>query len=489
MKTVLSLLSETAERFPERAAFEDAACVLSWREIFLRSRQIGTALAKLLPANSPIAICMDKKPETIAVMLGVLWAGCYYTILDCTMPDKRAGLILQTFVPRAMLCEAGNKDKWQSLAPDVPCLASQEMGGDIDDALLSRLQRGVIDTDLMYVLFTSGSTGVPKGVSIRHASVMDLSAWAAETLGVDEQCRLGNQAPLYFDNSVLDICCALKTGAAVHFIPRKYFMFPGKLMDYLEEQRIDTLFWVSSALMAPANAGVVAGGRPLSVKRVFFCGEVMPCKQLNIWRASLPGADYVNMYGPTEITDVCTWYRVDRAFRDDEALPIGFPCDNTRILLCDGEICVTGTCLAAGYYRAPEKTEAAFVQNPSNTAVPERMYRTGDLGSYNERGELMFLGRKDSQIKRQGYRIELGEIESALRACAGVDNGCCLWDAAQERLLAAYMGKAAEKDVKAQLKLALPRYMLPDEIRVFDALPQTGNGKIDRQLLRRELGL
>ena len=266
-------------------------------------------------------------------------------------------------------------------------------------------------------------------------------------------------------------------------------MFPGKLIDYLEDKRIDTLFWVPSALMAPANAGVVADGRPRGVKRVFFCGEVMPCKQLNVWRASLPNADYVNMYGPTEITDVCTWYRIDRTFRDDEVLPIGFPCDNTRILLLDGEICVAGTCLAAGYYRAPEKTAAAFVQNPLNTAVPERIYKTGDLGAYNERGELMFLGRKDSQVKRQGYRIELGEIESALRACAGVENGCCFYDTAQRRILAVYMGSAAEKDVKAALKLALPKYMLPDEYRIFAALPQTDNGKIDRQRLRRELAL
>ncbi len=489
MKTVLNLLTETANRFPEHAAFEDASCTLSWRELYVRSGQIGTSLAKRLPPNSPVAVCMDKKPETIAAMLGVLWAGCYYTILDCDMPDKRAAQILRTFAPCALICEAADREKWRALAPDAFCYVPQDLCEEPDDATLARIGRNVIDADLMYVLFTSGSTGVPKGVSIRHASVMDFSDWAANTLRLDEHCRLGNQAPLHFDNSVLDICCALKTGAAVHFIPRKYFMFPGKLIDYLEDKRIDTLFWVPSALMAPANAGVVADGRPRGVKRVFFCGEVMPCKQLNVWRASLPNADYVNMYGPTEITDVCTWYRIDRTFRDDEVLPIGFPCDNTRILLLDGEICVAGTCLAAGYYRAPEKTAAAFVQNPLNTAVPERIYKTGDLGAYNERGELMFLGRKDSQVKRQGYRIELGEIESALRACAGVENGCCFYDTAQRRILAVYMGSAAEKDVKAALKLALPKYMLPDEYRIFAALPQTDNGKIDRQRLRRELAL
>lgn len=487
MKTMLSLLVETAKRLPERAAFEDELSVLSWRELLARSRQIGTTLSHLLPVRSPVAVCMEKKPETIAAMLGVLWAGCYYTVIDCTMPEKRVGLILDVFAPCTVLCEEDETQKWQWLAPNACCLSTSQLFEDEDDAMLERIQREVIDTDLMYVLFTSGSTGTPKGVSIRHASVINFSAWAVETLHIDEQCRFGNQAPLYFDNSVLEICCALRTGAAVHFIPRKCFMFSGKLMSYLEDHRIDTLFWVPSALMAPVNAGVVTAGRPKGVKRVFFCGEVMPCKHLNVWRASLPNADYVNMYGPTEITDVCAWYRVNRDFRDEDALPIGFPCDNTRILLLDGEICVAGVCLAAGYYRAPDKTAEAFVQNPLNMTVPERIYKTGDLGACNDRGELMFLGRKDSQVKRQGYRIELGEIEVALRACEGINNGCCFYDPAKETITAVYAGCAPEHDVKAALKLMLPKYMLPDEYRMMQHLPQTGNGKIDRQRLKQEL--
>ena len=487
MKTMLGLLTETARRFPERAAFEDEGCVLTWQALLNRSRQIGTALSQLLPAHSPVAVCMEKKPETIAAMLGVLWAGCYYTVLDCTMPAKRVQLILDVFKPRAVLCEKGETDKWQSLAPNACCLASEEIQTNADEEKLACIQQDVIDTDLMYVLFTSGSTGTPKGVSIRHASVLDFTAWAAEALHIDEHCRFGNQAPLYFDNSVLDIGCALRTGAAVHFIPRKCFMFPRKLMCYLEDHKIDTLFWVPSALMSPANAGIVTDGHPRGVKRVFFCGEVMPCKQLNVWRDSLPHADFVNMYGPTEITDVCAWYRVNRDFRDEDALPIGFPCDNTRILLLEGEICVAGVGLAAGYYRAPDKTAAAFVQNPLNSVVPELIYKTGDLGAYNDRGELMFLGRKDSQVKRQGYRIELGEIEAALQACDGVENGCCFFDAEKEAITAVYTGCASQQTVKAALKLALPKYMLPDEYRVMQQLPQTGNGKLDRLRLRQEL--
>ena len=251
----------------------------------------------------------------------------------------------------------------------------------------------------------------------------------------------------------------------------------------------NTLFWVPSALMHPANLGVVKDGRPRGIKRVFFCGEVMPNRQLNIWRRSLPDADFVNMYGPTEITDVCSWYRVDRAFEDGEPLPIGFPCENTRITLVEGEICVSGTCLSAGYYNAPEKTAAAFVQHPDARGIPERMYKTGDLGAYNERGELMFLGRKDSQIKKQGYRIELGEIECAIKACQAVTQGCCFYQAATQQIVCCYSGEDDEKALRGELKRRLPKYMLPDVYYHLPQFPQTMNGKIDRVRLRQELGL
>ena len=206
----------------------------------------------------------------------------------------------------------------------------------------------------------------------------------------------------------------------------------------------------------------------------------MPCRTLNLWKQAVPDADYVNMYGPTEITDVCSWFRVDRDFADTDVLPIGSPCANTRIYLIDGEICVSGICLSAGYYNAPEKTAAAFVQNPLRPQIRERIYKTGDLGTYNDRGELMFLGRRDGQIKRSGYRIELGEIESVLMAADGVKDGCCVFDAETEKILCAWAGEAEEKALKAYLKAHLPKYMLPDLWMNLPALPKTGSGKTDR---------
>lgn len=487
IRNVLTWLEDTTARNPQHIAFEDDSTSLSYGQLMQRAQEIGSFLCRCVPSQSPVLVWMDKGPSCIAAMLGAVYAGCFYTPIDPAMPEQRLAMIVEVLQPACVLCEARYAQKAEMVAGDAPVYTVAELPEAVDAAALAEVRARHIDNDLLYVLFTSGSTGTPKGVAITHRSVIDFVQWACDALGVNADCRFGNQAPLYFDNSVLDIYCAVSRGATVHFIPKRYFTFPGKMTKYLNEKRINTLFWVPSALTGVVNAGALERCVPSCVERVFFCGETMPCKTLNAWRHALPHARYVNMYGPTEITDVCTCFFVDREFSDEEALPIGFPCSNTRILLIDGEICVTGTCLSPGYYNAPEKTSEVFVPNPQRKGVRELMYRTGDLGAYNERGELMFLGRKDSQIKKQGYRIELGEIETALCAHPQVGMGCCLYNAQAERIIAVYTGDVEEKQLLRAMRERLPKYMLPDEFVLRDALPLTGNGKIDRVRLKTEL--
>ena len=487
IRNVLTWLEESARRAPEHVAFEDDASALTYAQLLQRAQEIGSFLHGCIPPQRPVLVYMDKSPDCIAAMLGAVYAGCFYTPIDPAMPQSRRALIAGVLQPACILCEERYIEKARALQTGAQVFCVDEIPHEADAAALARVRAGHIDNDLLYVLFTSGSTGTPKGVAITHRSVIDFAEWACDALGIDADSRFGNQAPLYFDNSVLDIYCALRMGAAVHFIPKKYFAFPGKLTAYLEEKTINTIFWVPSALTAAANSGALEKCVPAGLTRVFFCGETMPCSTLNAWKRGLPAAKYVNMYGPTEITDVCTYFPVERDFADDEALPIGFPCANTRILLIDGEICVTGTCLSPGYYNAPEKTAEVFVPNPLRPQVTEMIYKTGDLGAYNERGELMFLGRKDSQIKRQGYRIELGEIETALCAHPEIETGCCLYDAKAEKSIAVYAGAAEDKPLLRALKEKLPKYMLPDVFVRREALPLTGNGKIDRIRLKTEL--
>lgn len=481
-RNVLEWLARSAAEAPDAPAFEDPQGALSFSALRKRAREIGSFLAQRLPAQRPVLVLMDKEPLTVAVLLGVVYAGCFYTPVDASMPEKRLRRIVEQLDPACVVFSEGYRT--QAEATGRPAYTPGEMPESADAELLEERLRAQVDTDLLYVLFTSGSTGAPKGVAVAHRSVVDFVEWACGALSFEPGSRFGSQAPLYFDNSVLDLYCAIRSQSCVFFLPRPDFSFPRRLLRDLDVHAIDTIFWVPSALTAVASSGLLETQSP-RLKRVLFCGEVMPCRTLNAWRRALPDARFVNMYGPTEITDVCAWYEVDRDFSDGEALPIGHACANTRIVLLDGEICVTGTCLAAGYYGAPEKTAEVFVQNPLRPQVREILYHTGDLGALNDRGELMFLGRRDSQIKRRGYRIELGEIECALFSVQGVQSGCCLYQPEAERIVLVYTGGIEEKRIRDGLKERLPRYMLPDLYVALDALPETGSGKIDRVSVRQ----
>ena len=485
VRNVLDWLEEAARLAPGNIAFDAPGKAMTWEQVWQTAQETGSLLATKTKAQQPVLILMDKSPDCLCAMLGAVCAGCFYTPLDSSMPRARIQMIADTLRPAVILYEEHYEEVAHGIAEDARLCRYDAIPHSVDTALLRERRAMHIDADLLYVLFTSGSTGVPKGVSITHRSVIDLVEWACDALRIPESARFGSQAPFYFDNSVLDIYCVMHMRGSLHMIPRMDFLFPARLVQRLAHERIDTVFWVPSALTALAGADVLVPGCLPALRRVFFCGEVMPCATLNRWRFALPDADYVNMYGPTEITDVCTWYRVDRTFADTDSLPIGFPCANTRIMLIDGEICVSGTCLSPGYYNASEKTAAVFVPNPLRPQIPELMYRTGDLGAYNDRGELMFLGRRDSQIKHSGYRIELGEIECALSAAEGVSLACCYYDGA--RIVAAYTGAADERELKKRLRESLPKYMLPELLLHRKELPRTGSGKVDRLTLRQEV--
>ena len=483
-RNVLEWLEASEKRRPDAPAFRSEDVFVTYSQLNIRSRQIGSFLAKHINRQSGVLVYMEKGPECLCAMMGIVQAGCFYTPIDPIMPVERMKLIVSILKPACIVCSSKYQEKAKELA-DVPVFSVEEIPEESDDELLAQLRAKHMDNDLLYVLFTSGSTGLPKGVAITHRSVVDFIDWTSSTLPVDEDCIFGNQAPLYFDNSVLDIYTTIRIGAMVDFIPPKLFAFPGKLLNYIKDQKINTLFWVPSALANVATSGALEQTVP-ELRNIFFCGEVMHCSTLNIWKKVLPDAAYVNMYGPTEITDVCAYYIIDREFSDTDKLPIGYPCKNTWMDIIDGEICVGGTCLSPGYYNAPEKTAEVFVQNPLRPQIREIIYKTGDLGEYNERGEIMFLGRKDSQIKRRGYRIELGEIETAMSSVPGVFKCCCLYDSESENIIGFYTGEPDEKEITRSIKKKIPKYMMPDIYVHAESLPETGNGKMDRVRIRQE---
>ena len=336
-------------------------------------------------------------------------------------------------------------------------------------------------------------------MTINHRSVIDYIDWVTETFEITQQDSFGNQAPFYFDNSILDIYSTIKTGATTYIIPKNLFAQPVPLLEYLLEKKINTIFWVPSALIVVAKLKAFRNvDLSSTLKRVLFCGEVMPNKQLNTWRKFLPDVLYANLYGPTEITDACTCYIVDREFADDEPLPIGIPMANTDILVLNdrnepvsgdeiGELCVRGTSLSMGYYNNPDKTREAFVQNPLNPYVPETIYRTGDLVRYNAYGEIIYLSRKDFQIKHMGHRIELGEIETAVSSLEEITLCCCLYDEKRQKIVLFIEEQLEKAYINEKISGLVPEYMLPGKVVTMEQMPINANGKIDRVKLKEFL--
>ena len=495
-RNILEYLEQTVLRCPDKVAFANENVGLTFSEVFRCARAVGSALNREGFYKQPVIVFMKKHPKVLTAFLGAIYAGCYYVPLDDEMPHYRIELILQTLEAGAMICDETTAGIAAELDYQGRVFQYDALAAQAEDAAALDVIRGMqLDIDPIYIVFTSGSTGVPKGVMACHRSVIDYVENLCNVLKFDENTIFGNQTPLYFDAYLKEVIPTLKYGATTVMIPSQLFMFPVKLVEFLNEHQINTLCWVVSALTMISSFRTFEKIKPKYLHTVAFASEVFPIKQFNLWKAALPDARFINLYGPTETTGICCYYEVDRDFEECETLPIGGPFPNTQILLLDennsvppqgqqGEICVRGTRLTLGYYKNPQKTAEAFVQNPLNTVYPELIYRTGDLGRLNERGELEFAGRKDYQIKHMGHRIELGEIEVVVNMHDDVRSACCTFDDEKKKIVLYYTGNISVAQINAYAKSKLPRYMIPNVIRKLDALPLTPNGKIDRNKLK-----
>ena len=606
VKNVLEFIERSAERYPDKLAVADENGGITYSQLELMARKIGAWIYTMTGGEhrKPVAVLLDKKPESVAAYMGVLYSGNFYVVLDAEMPDARAEAILGTLKPVAIVTDSVHMEQAENMVSsragscslsgsgiEASCIKScnlgdssaeanqagscklsnrgvevsntvnggdtetnqvgscklsnrgvevsntvnggdtetnqadscnlsdsvaessytsilnlDDMDGDVPVAVLKDIRRKMIDTDPAYALFTSGSTGVPKGAVVSHANIIAYINWYTETFGIDENTVFGNQTPFYFSMSVSDLYSTLKSGATLYIIPKAYFTFPMKLMEFLATYKINTIYWVPSALQIVANYKMFQYAKLPELKKVLFAGEVMPTRPLNYWIHNLPDAMYANLFGPTETTDICTYYIVDRPFKDDEPLPMGYACDNCDVFVIDsdgcevspdvdpetgysreGELYVRGSFVALGYYGNEEKTRDAFAQNPLNDKYPELVYKTGDLVKYNRYGELVYISRKDYQIKHMGYRIELGEIEAAAGAIDGIRSYACIYDEADDKIVFIYEGrKKDDAELLEAFRSRVPHYMEPGRFVRVTAMPHNANGKIDRKRLKAE---
>lgn len=495
---VLEYLEQTVKRLPDKVAYANESMGLTFAQVSHDSRAIGSVLHRMGCYHEPVVVFMPKHPKTIAAFFGCVYGGNYYVPIDEEMPRFRIELILKSLNAPAMICDETTAALAEEFDFGGKVFLYDDMVQEaIDDAALADIRDRQLDTDPIYIVFTSGSTGIPKGVVACHRSVIDYIENLSEVLGFGEETRFANQTPLYFDACLKELYPTLKFGATTYLVPKRLFLFPIQLVEFLNEYKINTVCWVVSALTMISSFRTFDKVVPKYLKTVAFGSEVFPIKQFNLWKAALPEAKFTNLYGPTEATGMCCYYKVDRDFGLDEVMPIGRPFHNTEILLLNeqnrlvaegevGEICVRGTSLTLGYYHDFARTGEAFVQNPLNDRYPELIYRTGDLGRRNERGELVFVSRKDYQIKHMGHRIELGEIEVNVNLLEGIRSACCIYDQERGKIVLYYVGEQGSKELIAALRQRLPRYMLPNYVEQLEQMPLTPNGKLDRVTLKKQ---
>ena len=499
--TVLDLFDRTAEKYPDNTAVIQEERSVSYGELKELSQRIGSSLFLYLEGRvqKPVSIFMEKGIECLSSMLGIMYSGNIYVPMDVKTPEERLRSILGTLKSSIIICMERDRKRLSDMGFGDELLVYEDIisgsGYEREGEGLNSVRKNMTDMDLMYVLFTSGSTGIPKGVAIRHRSVLDYVDAYVDDVGVSPEDILGNQTPFYADMSLKDIYMAFSVGAAVCIIPQTYFMSPKKLLNYLNDKKVTSIAWVPTAYQIVASFKALDIVRPEYLRTFVFSGESMQISVFEYWRKYYPDGDFIQNYGPTEITGACTSYHVKGDVPEEGFIPIGRPYRNTGILLLDekggiikdkdtdaaGEICVYGSCLAAGYYNNRERTDEVFVRNPLYPETVSLMYKTGDIGRWDGDGNLVFVSRKDYQIKHGGRRIELGEIEAAADSIDEISMCCAVQNRDKDELVLYYSGDIDKDSIKEHLGQRLPKYMIPVRYEKRDTLPILPNGKLDRK--------
>jgi amino acid adenylation domain-containing protein len=530
---MISILQEYVTKQAEK---NPGAIALVMREEQVSYQQIEEAsnrLARILKRTGcekgdRVCLLMPKSPIAIISLIGILKADCAYVPLDISSPVSRLAMIVASCEPRCILItnsamESLNNVLIEANLPYTPVVglmsgkvdASAVDGesftirfsyNDLEGESTTPLSYCAHSEDLAHILFTSGSTGVPKGVMITHSNVIHFIEWAVGYFGINKEDRVSGHPPLHFDLSTFDIYGTFAAGAQMHLIPQELNLLPNKLASFIRDSGLTQWFSAPSVLNYMAKLDAVRHNDFPTLKRLLWCGEVFPTPALRHWMRRLPHVKFTNLYGPTEATIASSYYTLPQCpITDSDSIPIGSACAGEALLLLDadlnpvpqgeiGNLYISGVGLSPGYWRDQEKTDLAFIQNPLSATPNERIYRTGDLARVGDDGLFYFLGRADSQIKSRGYRIELGEIEMALNAlgmtqdCAvvAIDRGefegaiiCCAY-VPQE-------GKDVTQTLlRSSLSKKLPSYMMPARWISLKHMPLNVNGKYDRKKLKED---
>jgi len=518
-----SWVTQQAQTRPDATAIVMGTDTLSYGQLEASSNQLAHLLQQSgCKKGDRVCILLPKSPAAIVSMIGILKAGCMHVPIDVATPAARIRHIFESCENRWILAGGRVTPLLEELLADDRLRARTSVGwvdpqatsatnftpefshADLDAASSHSIPQQCTADEGSHILFTSGSTGVPKGVIITHNNVSTFVAWALKHYGIDHTDRFSGHTPFHFDLSTFDIFGAITAGAQLHLVPSETALLPPKLAEFIRESQLTQWFSVPSVLNYLAKFNAVKQNDFPSLRRVLWCGEVLPTPALMYWMERLPKVRFSNLYGPTEATIASSYYDVICCPTDPKsAIPIGRACDGEQLLVLDdklkrsplreiGNLYIAGAGLSPGYWRDPDKTAAAFLLDPHNGDPEGRLYRTGDLAWQDEDGLIYFVGRADTQIKVRGYRIELGEIETALNSMGKLQE-CAVVAIPTDNfggwmICCAYVVRAGEdvslNALREHLKKLVPSYMFPARWMAFDMLPKNSNGKIDRPRLK-----
>jgi len=488
-----------AQRTPDRVAVDGADGTMTYGELDrLANRFSGALLAAGTQPGDRVGIHLPRSGRGIAAMIGALRAGAVYVPLDPSSPPARMALIAKDCGLHHVVIAPGLLSNWLAAgvvdpvrhfylsADGGPSLAAPaqvhtwaEIGG--ASGLAPGAEGGVASLDdLAYILYTSGSTGVPKGVMLSHRNALSFVDWAADAIGLSDADRVASVAPFHFDLSVFDIWSSLSRGSKIVIVDEATVVSGRRMLDRIAASSINVWYSVPSALGLMLETGGLSERGAPSLRTVFFAGEVFPMKHLRAVMACIPGARFFNLFGPTE-TNVCLAYEVAAIPpADANAIPVGRPSCGDVASIVDsegrdvadgevGELYIEGPTVMLGYWDGGRRTPA------------KHPYPTGDLVSRRADGEIMYHGRRDHMVKIHGFRVELGEVEAALHDHPAIKEAIAF--AHEQQLVAVVVpsdSAVSVLDVKRHCAARLPRYMIPGDVRLVEAMPRTSSGKSDR---------
>ena len=508
MKTsLIKYLEETVARVPDRVAVWDGGKQYSFKQVAACSQECARRLHAIdASTNRIVGVFLPKCVGVNVANFGILMTGNAFMNLDVKTPIERIDGVLKTVEPIAVVTNAKFKPMvesiWGGAVIDIDEIVQKQIGEIMYEEHWGFFGHQPIDTDPFCIINTSGSTGVPKSVVTPWRCFHNFVLWSIEEVGMrrDEEVS-ASVGPIFFDSWVQDILLMAVNGLTQIQMPDSYRMFPVKMLQLMIEQKVTYLLWVPTIMTIIANSGLVERFPIPTLRHCWYAGEVLPPHQTNIWMRANPQAKFVNLYGPMEVSEVCTFYVLPGIMDESKPIPIGKPIPNydVRLLAEDGsivtkvgeqgEICARGN-IAYAYYGLKEKTDSVFRQVPWNGKYEEKIYHTGDYGMYDENGDIVFCGRRDSLIKHSGYRIELSEIEHVITNTLHlVTNGCVVYNHKKSEIVLFYENDA-ELDAaqfRSAIGATLPSYMVPTDLRKIDALPRGGTGKIDRGALTRQV--